>query len=264
MPSVTVNGLEMAYLLDGGGTETIALINGIADEKESFAFQVEAFAAAGYRVLCLDNRGVGGTGKPDGPYTTRQMAEDAKGLVDALGIDDVHLVGFSMGGMIAQEYACAFGDGLRSVSLVASYAAPGPFCAKLFDMWAEITRASGVETVVREVLLWCFTPAFYEDQRALAQEFDDGIAGIRLTAEGFLAQLAAIQRHDTTERLGALGLPTLVLAGEADMLIPPIQSRRLHAAIPGAEWVTVQGGHAALWEFPETFNAAVLDFIGRH
>jgi 3-oxoadipate enol-lactonase len=169
-----------------------------------------------------------------------------------------------MGGMIAQEYALAFGDGLRSVSLVATYAEPGPFCAKLLDMWAEIVRASGVEAVVREVLLWCFTPAFYEDQRELAQEFDDGIAGIRLTAAGFLAQLAAIQRHDTTERLGALGLPTLVLAGEADMLIPPIQSRRLHAAMPGAEWVTVQGGHAALWEFPETFNAAVLDFIGRH
>ena len=169
-----------------------------------------------------------------------------------------------MGGMIAQEYALAFGDGLRSVSLVATYAEPGPFCARLFDMWGEIARASGVEAVVREVLLWCFTPAFYEDQRDLAREFDDGIARIRLTAEGFLAQLAAIQRHDTTERLGALSLPTLVLAGEADMLIPPIQSRRLHAAIPGAEWVTVQGGHAALWEFPEIFNAAVLDFIARH
>ena len=80
MPSVTVNGLEIAYLLEGEGAETIALINGIADEKESFAFQVEAFTAAGYRVLCLDNRGIGGTGKPAGPYTTRQMAEDANAV----------------------------------------------------------------------------------------------------------------------------------------------------------------------------------------
>ena len=105
MPTVSANGLEIAYRLDGEGAETVLLINGLADEKESWGLQADTFIEAGYRVLSLDNRGAGGTTKPAGPYTTRQMADDANAVVGVLGIGEVHLLGFSMGGMIAQEYA---------------------------------------------------------------------------------------------------------------------------------------------------------------
>ena len=100
MPTIFANGLNIGYRLHGDGRETIMLINGLADEKESWAGQVEVFSAAGYRVLTFDNRGIGETGQPRGPYCIRQMADDAKGMVDALGITDFHL---PMGGMIAQE-----------------------------------------------------------------------------------------------------------------------------------------------------------------
>lgn len=264
MPTVSANGLEIAYQLVGGGDETILLINGIADEKESWGLQASTFVEAGYRVLSFDNRGIGGTTKPAGPYTTRQMADDAKSLIDALGIGEVHLLGFSMGGMIAQEYALAYGDTLRSLVLYATYAEPGPYCLRLFETWETLARNCDVESAVRDVLLWCFTPAFYEDQEQLAREFDDGVPSLNLTAESFLGQLAAIQRHDAANRLSGIGAPTLVLAGEQDILIPPVQSHRLYERMVGAEWLTVPGGHAACWEFPESFNAAVLGFVGRH
>jgi 3-oxoadipate enol-lactonase len=77
----------------------------------------------------------------------------------------------------------------------------------------------------------------------------------------YLAQLAVIQQHDTTSRLGGIAVPTLVLAGEEDILIPVALSRELHKAIPGAQWQTVRGGHACLWEHPASFNHAVLDFV---
>ena len=131
MPTISANGLEMGYRLDGNGAETIVLINGLADEKESWADQVEAFTGAGYRVLTLDNRGIGETEKTPSPCTIRQMADDTKRLVDALGVTDVHLLGFSMGDMIAQEYALAYGDDLRSPILCATYAEPGAFCDRL-------------------------------------------------------------------------------------------------------------------------------------
>lgn len=264
MPTIAANGIEIVYRLEGEGAETILLINGIADEKESWGLQAGAFIEAGYRVLSLDNRGVGATGKPAGPYTARQMAGDAKAVVDALGIRDLHLLGFSMGGMIAQEYALAYGGDLRSLVLYATYAEPGPYCLRLFETWETLARKCGMEAAVRDVLLWCFTPAFYEDQAALAKEFDDGVPALNLTAESFLSQLVAIQRHDTTDRLGDIAVPTLVLAGEEDILIPPRQSRRIHERMDGAEWLTVPGGHAACWEFPASFNGAVLDFVGRH
>src|SRR6266568_5031106 len=125
MPSTSVNGIEIVYELEGEGPETVVLVNGLADTLETWAFQIEALLGAGYRVLRFDNRGVGRTSKPPGPYTTQQFAHDTKALVDALGIADFHLLGVSMGGMIAQEYAIAHPGDLRSLTLACTYAAPG-------------------------------------------------------------------------------------------------------------------------------------------
>src|SRR5262249_29869232 len=105
MPFVTLNGLKQHYRLEGDGPETIVLINGLADDLETWAEQMGDFLGAGHRVLRFDNRGIGKSGRPRGPYTTAQMAADAKALIDHLGLKKFHLVGVSMGGMIAQEYA---------------------------------------------------------------------------------------------------------------------------------------------------------------
>ena len=169
-----------------------------------------------------------------------------------------------MGGIIAQEYALAYGDNLRSLILCATFAEPGPFCLKLLEVWEVLASQCGIEATVRDVLLCCFTPGFYEEQPELAKEFDEGVATIGQTAEGFLSQLAAARDHNATDRVADISTPTLVLAGEEDILIPNRQSLRIHEHMPGSEWLTVPGGHAACWEFPDTFNDAVLRFIGRH
>src|SRR5205085_7493095 len=105
MPIAHVNGIDLNYRLEGEGEETVVLVNGLADDLETWVFQIDALLGAGYRVLRFDNRGVGASDKPPGPYTTAQLAQDTKALVDELGLRDFHLVGVSMGGMIAQEYA---------------------------------------------------------------------------------------------------------------------------------------------------------------
>src|SRR3979411_1449684 len=107
---------------------------------ESWGFQVPALREAGLRVLRFDNRGIGATDKPAGPYSSRLLADDAKALVDHLGLTDVHLMGVSMGGMIAQEYALAYPEGLKSLTLACTYAAPGPFCSRMFSLWADMAR----------------------------------------------------------------------------------------------------------------------------
>src|SRR6202040_378476 len=115
MPVARVNDIELNYKLEGDGDETIVLINGLADDLETWVLQVDDFLAAGYRVLRFDNRGIGASSKPAGPYSSRMLAGDAKALVDSLGIADFHLMGVSMGGMIAPEYALAYPGDLRSV-----------------------------------------------------------------------------------------------------------------------------------------------------
>jgi 3-oxoadipate enol-lactonase len=261
MPTAHANGVTLNYSLEGDGDETVVLVNGLADDLTTWDFQMPALLEAGYRVLRFDNRGIGQSGAPAGPYTTQLFAQDTKALVDHLGITDFHLLGVSMGGMIAQEYAIAHGGDLRSLTLACTYAEPGPFCSRMFRLWEELAPEKGVPFVMREVALWAFTVPFFEEREEELLEFEAAMATMDQPVEAYLAQLHSIQHHDATDRLGALTVPTLVLAGEEDILIPVRLSRALHELIPGARWATVPGGHACLWEHPEPFNEAVVSFL---
>jgi 3-oxoadipate enol-lactonase len=264
MPVATINDIDIHYKLEGTGDETIVLINGLADDLETWAGQMDDLLGAGYRVLRFDNRGIGASSKPVGPYSSRMFSDDAKALVDHLGITDFHLMGISMGGMIAQEYALAYGSDLRSVTFAATYAAPGPFCSRMFAMWADMAPVLGVPFIMRDVTLWAFTVPFFAERPDERDEFERAMRYMDQPVPAYLAQLAAIQEHDTTSRLGQITTPTLVLAGEQDILIPVSLSRELAAGVPGAEFATTPGGHACVWEFPAEFNQAFLSFVKQH
>lgn len=264
MPTATVNGVDINYELEGDGAETIVLINGLADDLTTWFAQVPDFLAKSYRVLRFDNRGIGKSGRPPGPYTTAMMAKDAKALVDHLKISGFHLVGVSMGGMISQEYALAYESDLKSLTLCCTYAAPGPFCSRMFKLWQDMAPVMGVPAVMRDVTLWAFTQDFFLNQEATLKEFEEAMAALDQPVEAYLAQLNSIQVHDTRSRLQSIKVPTLVLAGAEDILIPMNLSKELHSLVPGAEFATAKGGHAFLWEFPGPFNEAVLKFVGKH
>jgi 3-oxoadipate enol-lactonase len=264
MPTARVTDIEINYQLEGDGDETIVLINGLADDLETWVLQIDDLVGAGYRVLRFDNRGVGKTSAPPGPYTSRMLADDAKGLVDQLGLSNFHLMGVSMGGMIAQEYALAYQDDLKSLTLACTYAAPGPFCSRMFSMWADMARPLGVPFIMRDVTLWAFTVPFFEEREEEAKEFEAEMAAMPMPVEAYLAQLNVIQKHDTTGRLDSIRVPTLVLAGEEDILIPVRLSKRLQESIPSAAWATSKGGHACMWEHPQEFNATFLGFVNEH
>ncbi len=264
MPVAAVNDIELNYKLEGDGEETIVLINGLADDLETWVLQMDDFLAAGYRILRFDNRGIGASSKPAGPYTSRMLAGDAKALVDLLGITGFHLLGVSMGGMIAQEYALAYPGDLHSAAFGCTYAAPGPFCSRMFAMWADLAPVLGVPFVMRDVTLWAFTVPFFEQRGTELAEFETAMRYLDQPVHAYLAQLAVIQGHDTTDRLSRITAPTLVLAGAEDILIPVSLSRRIHEGIPGSEWATTKGGHACVWEHPTEFNRIYLDFVRRH
>jgi 3-oxoadipate enol-lactonase len=263
VPTAHVNGITINYEIDGPASakETIVLVNGLADDLLSWAFQMPALVEAGPRVLRYDNRGIGKSDRPAGPYSSKMLADDAKALVDKLGLSGFHMMGVSMGGMIAQEYALAYPGDLKSVTLACTYGKADPFCQTMFAMWADLAAKVDVPFVMRDVALWAFTGPFFEERPNDAAEFAVAMAALDQSLEAYLAQLAVIQKHDTLDRLSRIKVPTLVLAGEEDILIPVRLSRKLQAAIPGSKWKTVPGGHACLWETPDPFNKAFLDFV---
>lgn len=264
MPLVHANGLDLHYRIAGEATETVLLINGVGDDLDGWSMQVEPFVAAGLRVVTFDNRGVGRSSHPLGAYSSGEMAADTKALADALGLAPFHLAGVSLGGLIAQEYALAYGADLRSVVLANTYAKPDRFTRAAFESWGRVAESGGMPLMMRQQAPWVFSPAFYEAHPERLATILDEMERSTQPASSFAAQIAALLTHDCSDRLASLRTPALVIAADDDIIIRLSLSHRMFEELPHASWAIVPGGHASFVENPDPWNRAVIDFIDRH
>ena len=264
MPIAHVNGIDINYQFYGSGSETLVLIGGLTDTIELWDPQVPGMVAAEYRVLRFDNRGAGLSDAPAGDYTARLLADDTEQLLSHLGVDSCHLVGVSMGGMIAQEFAIMSSISLRSLTLACTYAAPGLFNERMFTFWAEFVDLADMPLLMRSLCLWQFTPRFYSDHADEVLAMEAELEASTMSPAAFLSQLNVVKSHDSSSRVAAIGSPTLVMAATEDILIPPSLSELLHRQIRGSEWLEIEGGHGCMWENPDKFTSGILDFVKRH
>lgn len=274
MSTAHVNGIDLYYEEQGSG-DPLLLIMGLAADSVAWMFQRDAFAAR-YRTILFDNRGVGRSSKPEGPYTIPLMADDAAGLLDALDVARAHVVGISMGGMIAQELALRHPQRVRGLVLGCTYAKPdanvtGTFEESLAHFGGHKGPNGEIEVdlshldplaFIQRLLPLTFTPQFMMTQLPTLMQVFAGALQYGFDLRAIMAQVQATQAHDTVDRLGQIAAPTLVITGDADLLIPPSNSDLLAARIPGARLQKIAGGsHAFNFETPDVFNAAVLEFL---
>jgi 3-oxoadipate enol-lactonase len=261
---VVQSGLEdIYYQVAGAGPETLVLINGVGDDLSGWANQVDDFVRAGLRVISFDNRGVGRSSQPPGPYSSAVMAADLKAVTGHLGLRRFHLLGVSMGGVIAQEYAVAYPDDLSSLILANTFAVADPFTAAAFQTWVTVAQSAGMAVMMEQQAPWIYSPAFYRD---FPDRVTDLIAAAQESSQSpaaFAAQMAALTGHDCAHRIGAITVPTLVLVAGDDIIIRPDLSRQLFSLLGAGvgTWTVVPGGHAAFWENPAPWNRAVIDFV---
>jgi 3-oxoadipate enol-lactonase len=263
---VRAGSAEIHYRITGDGPQTLVLVNGVGDDQDGWVNQLGDFVAAGLRVVTFDNRGVGRSSQPPGPYTSRQMAGDLKALVAELGLNAFHLAGVSMGGVIAQEYAVAQPAGLASLVLANTFAKADQFTRAAFETWAMVAEAAGMPVMMRQQAPWIFSPAFYSQHPERVAELVAAAEAGTQPAAAFAAQMAALTGHDCSGRIGSVTAPTLVIAARDDIIIRPELSRRLFDELPGGDraWAVVPGGHAAFWEDPGPWNQAVIQFVRAH
>jgi len=257
------DGTDIHYRITGDTGPTLVLVNGVGDDLDGWVNQVGDFTAAGLRVISFDNRGVGRSGQPPGPYTSAHMAADLHALVTGLGLAGFHLAGVSMGGAIAQEYAVAHQDLLRSLVLANTFAVADPFTRAAFDSWGLVAQAAGMPLMMRQQAPWIFSPGFYARDPGRVAELIAGAEQSTQPAAAFAAQMAALTGHDCAARIGALTVPTLVIAASEDIIIRPQLSRELFGMLADGvgTWTVVPGGHAAFWEDPGPWNRAVIEFV---
>lgn len=254
------NGITTHYDLEGlAHAPVIMCCHSLATDLHMWWPQLEAFIGE-FQVLRYDVRGHGASDAPDGPYSLDQLAEDARALLDGLGIDRVHWVGISMGGMIGQAFALKYPQRLHSLSICDSMAR---FPADAREAWEErlqLARTEGLGALVEPTLDRWFSPGFATANADIIARIEQMIR--HTPVAGYLGCSHAIMQLDLLGRLGAIRTPSLVLVGEQDPGTPVAAARAIHQAIPGSRLRVIPGArHLTSIETADEFNEAVLDLV---
>lgn len=267
MPRIAVRtGVELQYETSGEG-EPLLLVMGTSGSIGLWGGLVERLAAS-HRVIAYDNRGLGGSDRGDGPITVAGLAEDASALLEALEVESAHVMGWSLGSAIAQELALAHPEQVRSAVLYSTWARCDGFQRSVFTALRHPYATGDMEAALGAAGL-AFSPQaldapdFADQVAAMLPLFPQGPEQMQVTAEQWDADLA----HDTLDRLAGITAPTLVIAGEQDLLTPPWHGRQVADAIPGARHHLFTGpgsSHALGVERADEFVPLVQGFLGEH
>jgi len=263
MPVTTANGIRVAYEERGAG-EPLVLLMGLGAPGAKWEDHAKAYEQH-FRCILVDNRGAGESDKPQGPYSTRMMADDTAGLMEALGIGSAHIAGISMGSAIAQEIALTYPEKVRSLVLISSWARCDAYTRAVFDHFRTIRAQVSPSDFMRLLQLWIFTATHYESHLADMVQGQREAAIDPMLQHAFSAQCDACMGHDALDRLAEIRQPVLITVGDADIFTPLRLSEEIHRRLPNSELrVFPGGGHAHHWETLEAFNSATLDFLLRH
>jgi 3-oxoadipate enol-lactonase len=255
---IRANGIEQHYTVDGAGP-WLVMSHSLACNSAMWREQVELLSGR-FKVLRYDTRGHGQTDAPAGSYTLDMLADDAKGLLDALGVREAHWIGISMGAMIGQTLALKHPPTLRSLVLADTTSRNPPEAWPMWKERIEVAEAKGMEATVESTLARWFTEPY---RKARPDRIAPIASMIRATpVAGYVGCCHAIPRIDLTARLKEIRVPVLAITGAEDAAAPG--TRAIHENIPGSELVVIpSASHIANIEQPEAFNQALSRFYDR-
>jgi pimeloyl-ACP methyl ester carboxylesterase len=265
MERARINGVQIAYELRGAGTP-IVMIHGAQGDQTMFTRMASDFASS-YRVMTFDQRGSGLSEKPDTPYSIAMLADDTAALMDHLAIASAHIIGVSMGGMIAQEFALRHPRKVRS--LVLGCTTPGgPNAIRLnvdASSGAYSTRPMTAEERGKALAEAAFSKGYLAQHPEVIASMIEMRRGRPIDTVAFPHRMKAAVEHNTYDRLAEIRCPTLVITGKDDALIAWQNSRILSERIEGAEEVILEpAGHCFWLEQPEQSRAAIAGFLSSH
>jgi 3-oxoadipate enol-lactonase len=261
MPKVRVGENELHYERGGSG-ESLLMIQGMSGTHVSWGEPFLAPLRESFDVIAFDNRGIGLSAPIDGPFTIVEMAEDAAGLMDKLGLESAHVVGISMGGMIAQDLALARPERLRSLTLGCTYC--GGTGSQLMPQENVEILAAGMMSGNRDKAIRAsyevnLSPAFRSDESRYAafREMATSVPAAKRTIE---LQAQAIFGHDTSGRLGEISTSTLIVHGTDDGVLPYPNGELISSLMPTARLESLENvGHMFWWEQPERSAALIRE-----
>lgn len=262
MPIADLGDIQLNHSSFGEGPPVVGIM-GFSLDKSFWSPQVPAVTSSGRRFITFDNRGIG---KSQGSLisTVDEMANDTVRLMDHLEIEKAVLFGVSMGGTIAQRLTLDHPERVEALVLGVTWARPIEYMRRQHDVTRTVLEVAP-EALLEASMLKMFTPRFFELGRETIDQIiksftRDGGPDERAVAV-LRAQLDALDKFDALDELGRIEVPTIVLGGRADMIVPGFGSEEIAAAIPGAELRMFETGHGCMVEEMAEFNAAVTTFL---
>jgi 3-oxoadipate enol-lactonase len=263
--AVAPDGTRLHYEVSGARDGSpVLMIQGLGVDMRGWTLQRPRFGRR-HRCIAFDNRGVGHSDAPPGPYDLEQMAADAIAVLDAAGVETAHVMGASMGGVIAQILGVTHPERVRSLVLACTACRHEPWRVELLEEWADDVGARGMGAMVGdEGLTWLIGPRLHRRLGAFINIL--GRIVLSTPPDSFVAQVRAILGTSDAlrEELRNVRVPTLVITGSQDSLTPVGDAEELAELIPGARLVLLSGAaHGLMAEAPNAFNDAVLQFLAK-
>ena len=250
------DGTRLHYISAGEGVPLV-LVGGKTSTIDGAWWRQVPVLSRHFRVIAFDNRGAGQSDKPDVPYSTRLMAEDALAVLAAAGETSAHWFGLSLGGMILQALALAHPEAMRSLILGATHCGPPATLTPLSAQDAQRVSASPHKRLAN----------LYSVDFLLARPdwvAEDATHFGKMPLHAIHRQDQAVRHHDSCRRLGEIRAPVLILHGRQDRMVPIDRAEQLHAGIAGSDLVVLDGaGHQLQSERAEEVNRLVIDFVTR-
>ncbi|MCP8310266.1 MAG: alpha/beta hydrolase [Candidatus Methylarchaceae archaeon HK01M] len=263
VPKIIVNNIDINYQEEGAGFPLI-LIHGLSDDSTLWAPLMPKFSRH-YWSIALDVRGHGHSGKPDMPYSIQLFSEDLLGFFEKLEIPQAHLLGLSMGGAIAQQFALDHPEKIRSIILLSAFSYNDSNLQNIFKRLQKSFERDGFSVFFDEVVKLVVSPEFASaNADAIAEMKGKSIKINSPTA--ILHAIDACLDFNVKDRISQISHPTLIISGKEDILTPPQLGEQIHRSIKGSEWKIIEGvGHNLL--IPEKIQELaqiILKFLGRH
>lgn len=257
-----INGVELHYEIGGAGPDLV-LISGLGQSALAWAGVVSLFRKS-HRTLVFDNRGTGRSEVPPGPYSIDQMADDAVGLIQHLGMSAPAVVGWSLGGSVLQSMLIRHGDVMRCAVLLNAF----PKYTSIQHYWLDALLAlrrsdASPEAKMALSMPWALSPLILSDHNRTANLIANMLRNPWPTTNaGYEAQAAGLRVYDSTVELPSVQTPTLVISGAEDVLTPIAQSHQIAGLIPGATLhVMGKGGHSMVIDYPHEVATLILDYL---
>jgi pimeloyl-ACP methyl ester carboxylesterase len=265
MPQIDVDGLTINYEVQGEG-EPLLLIPYLSADHACYAFQLPAYTEH-FRCIALDLPGTGESDKPAGPYSTEGYADQVAAFLGAIGVDQAHVAGVSLGAAIGMHLAARHPGRVRSLSLHSAWDASDVYLKTVVELWRTVasTLPSVADAVIQAIFPLCFTPEMYVSRPEFVATLADFVRSRPAQPlDAFLAQSDAALTHDASAVLGEIGVPSLITVGAHDLVCSPRYAERITSRIAASELVVFEHlSHAGLHEDAETFNRTTLDFLLR-